>query len=177
MGRRISEGRSVKVTVPQNTVINQGDFVLLDGFLGLAVQAVTTGVGETKPLALNIEPGEFETSQINAADAFAAAAKAYWDAANKRFTTTAAGNNFAGIVTQAKDASNVIWLWFAPQQPALNQAAAVAALVDNSTGVADGTVVDVGAAFNQATLNGNFAEAAQKINAVITALKNAGLMA
>ena len=71
----------------------------------------------------------------------------------------------------------MIWLWFAPQQPALNQAAAVAALVDNSTGVADGTVVDVGAAFNQATLNGNFAEAAQKINAIITALKNAGLMA
>lgn len=154
MGRKISDGLSIKVTVPQNTVVNQGDFVFLDGVLGLAMQAVTTGVGETKPLVLLVEPGEYETSQINTAEAFNKGDKVYWDATNKRFTTTAVGNIFAGIVTQGKDANNVIWFWFAPQQPVLKQAAAQA----------DSTAADV------ATLRADF-------NALLAKLRAAGLMA
>jgi len=33
---------------------------------------------------------------------------------------------FCGIVTEAKDANDVIWFWFAPQQPAFEQAEAQA---------------------------------------------------
>ena len=172
MGRRISEGRSAKVNVPQNTVINQGDFVLLDGFLGLAVQAVTTGAGETKPLVLNIEPGEFETSQINAAEAFAAGAKVYWDVINKRFTATAAGNAFAGVVTQAKDANNVIWLWFAPQQPALNQAAAVADIATANAAAQTGAYVQADVQSIATLANDTKA----KVNAILAALRAAGLL-
>jgi hypothetical protein len=51
------------------------------------------------------------------------------------------------------------------------------ALTDNTTGTADGTVADVGAAFNQGTLNNNFADLIDKINKVRTALRNLGLMA
>jgi hypothetical protein len=51
------------------------------------------------------------------------------------------------------------------------------ALTDNTTGAADGTVADVGAAFNQATLNNNFADLIDKINALRTALRDLGLMA
>lgn len=116
MGRKVSDGRSIKVTVPQNTTVTAGNFVLLDGLLGLAIQSVTTGAGETKNVVLNVEPGEYETSQINTAETFAVGSMVYWDATNKRFTTTATSNVFAGIVTQAKDASNVIWLLFAPQR-------------------------------------------------------------
>ena len=40
----------------------------------------------------------------------------------------------------------------------------LAALVDSTTGTANGTVVDVGAAFSQATLNSNFADVIAKVN-------------
>jgi predicted RecA/RadA family phage recombinase len=124
LGRKISDGLSVKVAVPQSTVIEQGKFVLLAGVLGMAIQSLTTGVGETGEVVLDIQPAEYETSQILTTDAFAAGDKVYWDAGNKRFTTSAAGNSFAGIVTLAKDANNVIWFWFAPQQTLITQAAA-----------------------------------------------------
>lgn len=129
MGRKVSDGKSVKVTVPENTVVEQGKFYLLDGFLGMAVQSVTTGAGETAQVVLNIENGEYETSQVAVADTLAAGAKIYWDNTNKVFTQVAAGNRFAGVVTVGKDANNVMWFWFAPQQPTMTQAAAVANVV------------------------------------------------
>ena len=79
MGRKVSEGQSVRVTVPENTTVEQGAFALLDGFLGLAVQKIVTGAEETKNLVLNIEPGEYETSQINTTQDFAVGTKIYWD--------------------------------------------------------------------------------------------------
>lgn len=48
----------------------------------------------------------------------------------------------------------------------------IAELTDSSTGTADGTVADVGAAFSQATLNNNFADVTAKINALIRRLGN-----
>jgi hypothetical protein len=127
MGRRISDGKSVKVAVPANTIINAGDFVLLDGFLGLAVQGIQTDAdgkvisykGETVPaglvpaeITLNIEEAEYETKQIDVADGFNKGDKVYWDAGNKWFTTVVADGKFCGAVTSAKDVNNVIWLQF-----------------------------------------------------------------
>ncbi|MGE5552835.1 MAG: DUF2190 family protein [Betaproteobacteria bacterium] len=122
MGRKISEGLSVKVTVPQNTVIEQGKFYLLDGFFGMAVQSVTTGAGETAEVVLLVEQAEYETSQITAADAFNKGDKVYWNDATKLLTTQsnpdASGNpqnRPVGRVTAGKDANNVIWLLLGPQ--------------------------------------------------------------
>lgn len=56
------------------------------------------------------------------------------------------------------------------------QAASVTALT-NSNGTADNTIADVGASFSQATLNNNFRDLSDKVNAIIAALKAAGLMA
>lgn len=153
MGRKVSDGKSVKASVPVSTVITQGSFYLLDGFLGIATQSLETDAdgnvisfngytvsAGTVPaeVILNIESVEYETSQIDVADAFAAGAKIYWDALNKRFTTVAADGVFCGIVTEAKDANNVVWLWFAGLcHPGLKVAAAVADLVaGNAQGVA-----------------------------------------
>lgn len=61
--------------------------------------------------------------------------------------------------------------------PGATQAATVAALVDSSTGVASNTVPDVGAAYNQATLNNIHASLTAKVNALIAAIKRQGLMA
>jgi predicted RecA/RadA family phage recombinase len=117
MGRKVSDGLSIKMTVPENTTIEQGKFYVLDGFLGMAVQSVTTGPGQTSQVVLNIEEAEYETSQINATDAFNKGDRVYWDATNKVFTTSdgAGSNRLVGIVTEPKDANNVIWFKLGPQ--------------------------------------------------------------
>jgi hypothetical protein len=45
-----------------------------------------------------------------------------------------------------------------------------------TVGTANNTVDDVGAAFNQATLNNNFRDVVEKLNAVITALREAEII-
>jgi len=112
---KISDGKSVKVTVPASTTIEAGKFYLLDGFLGCAMESVTTGAGETAEVVLNIEQVEYETDQINTAEAFAKGTQIYWDATNKRFTETATNNRLAGRVTVGKDANKVIWFILGPQ--------------------------------------------------------------
>ncbi len=112
---KVGDGKSVKVTVPQNTTITHGKFYLLDGYLGAATQDVVTGAGQTASLILQIEEAEYETDQILVTDAMAVGADIYWDSANNRFTETAAGNRYAGRVTAAKDANNVIWFVLANQ--------------------------------------------------------------
>jgi len=116
MGRKVSDGRSVRVTVPASTTVEAGKFYLLDGFFGLAVQSVTTGASETAEVILNCEQAEYETSQITAADDFKKGDPVYWDDSTKLLTTqTGSGNRFVGRVTQAKDANNVIWFVLGPQ--------------------------------------------------------------
>jgi predicted RecA/RadA family phage recombinase len=110
VGRFVGHGKSVKVTA--SAAVNQGDFVLAGGFFGLAVNSA--GAGEE--VVLNIEQGEYETSQITTADAFNAGDPVYWDDTNKKLTTEAgSGNRLVGRVTVAKDANNVIWFMLGPQ--------------------------------------------------------------
>lgn len=131
MGRKISDGKSVRVSVPASTTINTGDFVLLDGYLGLATQSIKTNAdgnvtefkGNSVPeglvpaeIILNIEEAEYETKQIKTDDTFAVGDKIYWDATNKYFTKTATGNRYAGRVTWADNDNDVIWFLLAPQQ-------------------------------------------------------------
>lgn len=141
-GGKISDGKSIRVAVPESTVIEQGKFYLLDGFLGCAVQSVTTGVGETSEVVLNIEIAEFETDQIVTDDAFAKGDKCYWDATNKKFTTVATTGSLAGVVTVAKDTNNVIWFILVAQQPAFKQAATQA---DSTAADVAGVVADFNA--------------------------------
>lgn len=111
MGRFVAHGKSVKVTAAAD--VNQGDFVLAGGFFGLAVNSATAG----QDVVLNIEQGEYETSQITAGDAFNVGDPVYWDDANKLLTTQdgSGANRLVGRVTVAKDANNVIWFLLGPQ--------------------------------------------------------------
>ena len=110
---KVSDGKSVRVTVPENTVIEAGKFYLLDGFFGCAFQSVTTGAGE---VILNIEQAEYETDQIDTSQTFAKGTLIYWNETNKRFTENAAeGNRLVGRVTQAKDNNNVVCFILGPQ--------------------------------------------------------------
>lgn len=54
-------------------------------------------------------------------------------------------------------------------------ATATIAPLTHAVGTADGTVDDVGASFNQATLNNNFKELTAKVNAILAQLTVAGI--
>ena len=196
MGRKVSDGKSVRVSVPENTTVEQGAFVLLDGFLGLAAQKVVTGAGETKNLVLNIEPGEYETSQIDATQDFAVGTKIYWDSTTKKFTETPTAV-LAGVVTNAKDAGGVIWFRVAPG--IINDEAATAigtltsltttaktnlvAAVNEVNAHADAAQTDATAALARVAANVACAEDANAeavrtaLRALLAALEAAGLMA
>lgn len=126
---KISDGKSIKVTVPESTTITAGKFYLLDGFLGVAMESVTTGEGETSEVTLSIENAEYETDQINTGEAFTKGADVYWDSNNKRLTTAATAL-YAGQVTSAKDSNNVIWFKLAPR--VITNADALASFLRNS---------------------------------------------
>lgn len=73
--------------------------------------------------------------------------------------------NDGTVVTVGREASIVV-----------GDQTAVAALTDSSTGTADGTIADVGAAFSQTALNNNFADLTAQINTLRTRLISAGLL-
>src|SRR5436305_15151443 len=93
MGRWISEGRSVRVTLPANSSVAEGAFAVVQGFLGWAPEGATTGAAQTAALILNIDEGEYETSQIDTALAYNVGDLLMWDPANNRFTSNAAVAN------------------------------------------------------------------------------------
>ena len=109
---KVSDGKSVEVSVPANSDLKAGQFAYLDGFLGVITRDVKTAANETAKAILIIEVAEYETDQIDDSKTFAKGDKVYWDNTNKRFTTDATGI-FAGVVTNAKDSNDVIWfvLW------------------------------------------------------------------
>lgn len=112
---KISDGKSVSVTVPENTTVQAGEWVLLDGFFGVAVQSAKTGPGETKDIILTIEQAEYETDQVSTSQAFAKGTPLYWNASTKKFTETETDNRLVGRVTSGKDTNNVIWFALGPQ--------------------------------------------------------------
>jgi predicted RecA/RadA family phage recombinase len=112
---KVSDGKSVKVTVPENTTIVAQQFYLLGGFFGVAVQSVVTEAGQTDEVTLTIEQAEYETDNIVPTEAFNQGDKIYWDDTAKKFTVTVGENRLVGRVTQPKDSNNVIWFILLPQ--------------------------------------------------------------
>ena len=194
---KVSDGKSVRVTVPESTVIEAGKFYLLDGFLGCAFQSVTTGYGETAEVILNIEPAEYETDQTKTNDraSMTVGEDIYWDKSNKYFTLSAT-DIYAGKITSAADENGVIWFKLAERPFSLDDVTILAAQVgtlDDLTTTAKNSIV---AAINE--VNAKVAEkvdpiadvenlsvsdatdlqtVATQLNALITALTAAGLMA
>lgn len=113
---KVSDGKSVQVTVPASTEVVAQSFVLLDGFFGVAMDSIKTAAGETAEMALNIAQEEYETDQITVADAFNKGDLAYFKTSTKKLTTVAEGNVLVGKVTAKKDANNVIQFILLPQQ-------------------------------------------------------------
>lgn len=117
MGRRVGDGQSQRVLVPLADAVIKGNFILYDGFFGMAFQDKAAATPADVEVIINIEEAEYETSQITVADAFAKGDPVYFDAATKLLTTAAAAgaNRLVGRVTVAKDADDVIWFKLGPQ--------------------------------------------------------------
>lgn len=120
---KVSDGKSVKVTVPASREILPQKFYLLDGFFGVATEHVVTGEGETAEVILTIEQSEYETDDIITTDEFARGDTLYFD--GSKFTVAADDGSAepagpipyrkVGRVTVGKDANNVIWFLLGPQ--------------------------------------------------------------
>ena len=190
---KVSDGKSVRVAVPESTAVEAGKFYLLGGFLGVAMQSVTTGAGETAEVILNIEPAEFETDQIKATDkaSMTAGAVIYWDdaAGAKHFTVTAKAV-YAGKITAAADDNNVIWFKLAERPFALDDVTTLAAAVGDLGDLTTTAKNSIVAALNELDAKAaakvdaiadpgeetTAAAVATQLNALITALTAAGLM-
>lgn len=79
------------------------------------------------------------------------------------FTLTATSNSYIGRILRVDAAAGTAIVAFEVDKGGLGE---IAALTNSTTGTPNGTVNDVGAAFNQATLNKNFAELTVKVNAL-----------
>jgi len=191
MGGKISDGRSVVVKATE--AVTGGKFYEMEGFFGCAF----ADAAKDDNVALNLDFAEYETTQLTAEQTFAKGTKIYWDAANKKFTETALGNRFVGIVTVAKDADGVIWFVLCSTgNGALPQAANQADTGENAaavTAVADAAdaaganptaeeyalaldlLNDLKAKYNLSVTLVNALKA--DLNALLAKLKAAGLMA
>jgi len=191
-GGKVSDGKSVKVTVGENKEVKAGHFYFLNGFLGCAFQGAKTGAGETAEVVLNIEPAEYETSQLKAADKaeFTVGKDIFWDKVNKYFTVTGT-DIYAGKVTSPAGTGDVILFKLAERPYSTSDvdvlAAKVGDLADLETTVASSVIAainsvkseldDKKAANVAAFADPEASSAEEKINAIISALITAGLMA
>jgi len=188
---KISDGKSVKVTVPESTKVEAGKFYLLDGFLGCAVQSVETGAEKTAEVVLSIEPAEYETDQTKTDDraSMTVGKDIYWDKNNKYFTLSAT-DIYAGKITSAADSNGVIWFKLAERPYSVDPVTTLAAQVGSLSSLTTTAKTSVVAAINE--VNGKKAakvaaiadpttataeDVATKLNELLTALTNAGLMA
>jgi len=115
---KISDGKSVDVTVAASNGVNAGEFAVIDGFFGLALKTINAEentAGEV--IALQIEQAEYITDQIDTTKTFTKGAELYFDPATKKFTddNKVTGAFFVGRITATKDSNNVIQFILYPQ--------------------------------------------------------------
>lgn len=117
---KISDGKSVDVTVAASSGVNAGEFAVIDGFFGLALKTVNAEKNTTgEVIALQIEQAEYITDQIDTAKTFTKGAELYFDQATKKFTDNKVTGAFlVGRITATKDSNNVIQFILYPQNTA-----------------------------------------------------------
>ena len=114
---KISDGKSVDVTVPASNGVQAGEFCVVDGFFGVALQTVDKDSNTNGTLiALQIEQAEYITDQIDTTKTFTKGAALYFDPSSKKFTDDKVSGAFlVGRVTSTKDSNNVIQFILYPQ--------------------------------------------------------------
>lgn len=114
---KVSDGKSVDVTVPAGQGVEAGKFYVIDGFFGVVLKTVKAADNTNgERVAIQIEQCEYITGQIDTSKTFAIGAELYYDPETEKFTDTSKkGALLAGRVSAAKDASNTIQFIRYPQ--------------------------------------------------------------
>ncbi len=119
---KVSDGKSVRVTVPASSEYKAGELALIGGFLGFLTRDVKTGIGETADAILTIEQAEYETDQTTEEEVLAVGDLIYWNPTTKKVTKEAndgevepTAYRLVGRVTSPVDANGVIWFILGPQ--------------------------------------------------------------
>lgn len=131
---KISDGKSVDVTVPASTGVEAGEFCVIDGFFGVSLQKVNKDENTNGTLiALQTEQAEYITTQIDTSKAFAIGSALYFDSATKKLTddSSVSGAILVGRITSAKDKNNVIQFVLYPQNVSTTNATS-SITIDNS---------------------------------------------
>lgn len=185
----IQEGEVINVVAPSGGYAS-GDPVVVGGMVGIAVKDAAEG----ETVAVNL-CGVYEVTK--ATGAVSQGDRIYYDEAEGEFTTVSAGMVFAGFAwadQSGGDATVLVKLMAGDDAGAtLAQAEEVDALAGTLTGTVDGTIADVPAATAAVTdttaasltstntaitsVNVQLKELQTTTNAILTALKDAGLMA
>lgn len=79
----VSEAEAVVVTVPEDRVVEEGDFGLFDGFLGVALNE--SEAGSEDEVVIQIKYAEYETDQVDADDDFLKGTEMYWNPGLQEF--------------------------------------------------------------------------------------------
>lgn len=187
----VSDGESLTLTAPSGGVV-AGSGYLIGSLYVVALSTAAAGA----PFAAATE-GTFVLPKLSA-QAWTEGKKVYWDAANTRCTSVATDGQLIGVaalVAANPSATGYVRLNGSVSELAEGPQAAITSLTDNSGGSADNTLaacntavtgVD-GTASNAAskvdvdarlvTIANNLADLAAKQNAVLTALRAAGVIA
>jgi hypothetical protein len=110
-GHKVADGNSIDVTIADTVVVAQGEFVLAEGFFGLAEfddKAVAAGAAQ---ITINTEQSRYDTDQITVADAFNKGDLVNFNSTTKLLTTQAVAGAIigpVGRVVTAKNADNVV---------------------------------------------------------------------
>lgn len=152
---------------------NSGEGALVGSVFGVATTSVDNAVSAEFAIA-----GVFDLAKTSA-QAWTQGQKVYWDNTNKRCDSDSTVGPLIGIATEAAaNPSSTGKVRLNGSAPALAEGAQAAiADLSMSVGTSDGTIADVGAAFNQTTLNNNFRDVGDKVNAILAALRTAGVIA
>lgn len=167
----IQEGESLTLTAPGGGVVS-GTGVLIGS---LFVIPTVTAAAAAKFVGL--VRGVVSHAKVSA-QAWTEGQRLYWNAGLSQVTSVATDGPFVGIAAEAAanpTATGKVLL-AGPPEIGEGQQAAVTSLSD-AFGTGDDTIVDVTAAFSQTILNNNFRDLSDKVNTILTRLRDAGLIA
>lgn len=99
--RKISDAKSVKVTIPTSKVLLAGEAFYVSPFLGLLTENVTTVSPATAEAILEVGPLVCTTTKLTAEQNFTLGTIVYWSTATDKFTETPT-DILAGVVYKAK---------------------------------------------------------------------------
>lgn len=136
-----------------------------DQFAGFCLQKVDNASGAGAAVSVKVQAKGFVVAALTTAATDQG--KAVYMSDGDTFTLTQGANTHVGSVYRIIDSSNCIVAFEASNA---NSLFGIAELTQ-AAGSADDTVVDVGAAFSQATLNNNFADLSAKVNAILRVLR------